>query len=125
MLNEKLLEILSHEVDGSIAIVTQGSEEPHLVNTWNSYINIVDGNKLLIPASGFMKTEKNLLQNNKVKLSICNRHVEGYRGEGTGVIVKGTGEIVKEGPYFDLMKENFSWARAILAVTVDSGKQTL
>ena len=125
MLNEKLLEILSHEVDGAVAIVTQGSEEPHLVNTWNSYINIVDGNKLLIPAAGFMKTEKNLLEDNKVKLSICNRHVDGYRGEGTGVLVEGIGEIIKEGPHFDLMKEKFSWARAILVVTVNSGKQTL
>ncbi len=125
MLNEKLLEILSHKVDGAITICSQGSEGPHLVNTWNSYIEIADGNKLLIPAYGFIKTEKNLLQNNKVLLSICNREVEGYRGVGTGLIVEGTGEILKSGSKFDLMKEKFSWARAVLVITVDSVKQTL
>ena len=125
MLNEKLLEILSHEVDSATTICSQSSEGPHLVNTWNSYINIVDGKKLLIPAYGFIKTEKNLLQNNKVILSICNREVEGYRGAGTGVIVEGTGEILKSGANFDLMKAKFSWARAVLAITIDSAKQTL
>ncbi len=125
MLNEKLLEILSHEVDSAITIVTQGAEGPHLVNTWNSYINIVDGNKLLIPAYGFMKTGRNLLENDKIQLSIANREVAGYRGPGTGLIVLGTGEMLKEGSHFDLMKEKFDWARAILVVTVESAKQTL
>ena len=36
MLNEKLLEILSHPADGEVAIVTQGTDGPHVVNTWNS-----------------------------------------------------------------------------------------
>ena len=58
-------------------------------------------------------------------LSICNREVEGYRGVGTGLIVEGTGEILKSGSKFDLMKEKFSWARAVLVITVDSVKQTL
>lgn len=33
MLNEKLLEVLSHPVDNIVAIVTQGAKEPHVVNT--------------------------------------------------------------------------------------------
>ena len=124
MLNEKLLEILSHKVDSAVTIVTQEAGEAHLVNTWNSYINVVDGNKLLIPAFGFIQTAKNLLENDKVKLSIANKEVEGYRGPGTGVIVEGTGEMLNEGAHFDLMKNKFDWARAILVVTVKSAKQT-
>lgn len=124
MLNEKLLEILSHEVDSAVTMVTQGTEGPHLVNTWNSYINIVEGNKLLIPASGFIKTEKNLLEDDKIKLSITSKEVEGYRGPGTGIIIEGTAKILKEGSHFDLMKKKFDWARAILVVTVESAKQT-
>ncbi|ADO81879.1 pyridoxamine 5'-phosphate oxidase family protein [Ilyobacter polytropus] len=124
MLNEKLLEILSHEVDSAVTIVSEGENGPHLVNTWNSYIQVVEENKLLIPAAGFIKTEKNLLKNNKLRLSICNRNVDGYRGQGTGVIVEGTGEIIKSGEYFDFMKEKFDWARAILVVNIDVAKQT-
>ena len=41
MLNEKLLEVLSHPADGIVAIVTQGKEEPHVVNTWNSYVHVL------------------------------------------------------------------------------------
>lgn len=125
MLNEKLLEVLSHETDGAIAIVSQGETEPHIVNTWNSYVEIIDENKLVIPVAGFKKTEENLSNINKLKLSICNREVEGYQYKGTGLIVEGTGEIVKSGSTFDFMKEKFSWIRAVLVVTVDSVKQTL
>ena len=38
MMNEKLLEVLSHPADGEVAIVTQGIDGPHVVNTWNSYV---------------------------------------------------------------------------------------
>lgn len=125
MLNKKLVEVLSHEVDGAITVVSQGLSDPHLANTWNSYVEIVEDSKLLIPVGGFKKTEKNLLNNNKLKLSICNREVQGYNSKGTGLIVEGKGEFLKSGTHFDLMKEKFPWIRAVLSVTIDSIKQTL
>lgn len=125
MLNEKLLEVLSHEADGAVTIVSQGEKGAHLVNTWNSYIEIVDGDRLLIPIAGFKKTEDNLLNNNRLQLAICNREVKGYQFKGTGLIVEGKGEIIKQGAEFDLMKEKFSWIRGILSVKVLSVKQTL
>ena len=125
MLNEKLLAILSHPADGAVSIVTTGDDGPHLVNTWNSYIVATPDDRLLIPASGFNKTEKNLANRNEAILSIAAREIEGYKGKGTGFIVKGSTRFVKSGEEFDRMKERFSWIRAVLEVTVASAKQML
>jgi len=125
MLNEKLLAILSHPADGAITIVTNGDDGSHVVNTWNSYIAVTPEDKLLIPASGFNKTEKNLSIHNHVILSIASREIEGYRGKGTGFIVNGTTRFVKSGEDFDRMKEKFSWIRAVLEITVTSATQML
>lgn len=125
MLNEKLLSILAHPVDGAISIITNGTDGPHLVNTWNSYITVTSEDKLLIPASGFVKTQRNLSLNNDATLSIASREIEGYRGKGTGFIVKGTTRFITSGEEFDHMKEKFSWIRAVLEVTVVSAKQML
>lgn len=125
MLNEKLLEILSHPVDGAVSIMTNGADGPHLVNTWNSYIEVTSEEKLLIPAYGFLRTEKNIGADNAITLSIASREVEGYRAKGTGVIVKGSAHFIKSGEDFDRMKTKFDWARAVLEVTVIDVKQTL
>jgi hypothetical protein len=125
MLNEKLLAILSHPVDSAVSIVTSGDDGPHLVNTWNSYIEVTSNDKLLIPAAGFVKTERNLSTHNEAILSIANREVEGYKGIGTGFIVKGSTRFIKSGEDFDRMKKKFSWIRAVLEVTVTSAKQML
>ena len=125
MLNEKLLAILSHPVDGAVSIVTNDADGPHLVNTWNSYIVVTADDKLLIPAAGFVKTERNLSTHNEAILSIANREVEGYKGIGTGFIVKGSTRFLKSGEEFDRMKEKFSWIRAVMEVTVTSAKQML
>lgn len=125
MLNEKLLDVLSHPADGAVSIVTNGDDGPHLVNTWNSYIVVTPDDKLLIPAYGFNKTERNLSVNNDVILSIASREIEGYKAKGTGFIVKGTTRFVKSGGDLDRMKERFSWVRAVLEITVTSAKQML
>lgn len=125
MLNEKLLSILSHPVDGAVSIVTNGNDGPHLVNTWNSYIFVTPDNKLLIPAYGYNKTEKNLSNHNEVILSIASKEIEGYQSKGTGFILKGSTRFIKSGEDFDRMKEKFSWARAVMEVTVTSAKQML
>jgi hypothetical protein len=125
MLNEKLLDILSHPADGAITIVTNGNDGSHLVNTWNSYIVVTPDDKLLIPAYGYNKTERNLSTHNQAILSIASREIEGYKGKGTGFIVKGTTRFVKSGEDFDRMKEKFSWVRAVLEITVTDAKQML
>lgn len=125
MLNEKLLDVLSHPADGAVTMVTTGDDGAHVVNTWNSYIVVTPDDKLLIPASGYNKTEKNLSIHNEIILSIASKEIEGYRGKGTGFIVKGTTRFVTSDEDFDRMKEKFSWIRAVLEITVTSAKQML
>jgi hypothetical protein len=125
MLNEKLLEVLSHPTDGEVAIVTQGIDGPHVINTWNSYVCITTNGKLLIPAGRMNKTEKNVEANNLVKLTIGSREVQGLSYKGTGFLITGTAKFVKGGPAFKTIKEKFSWARAALEITIVSVVQTL
>lgn len=125
MINEKLMEVLTNPSDGAIAIVTQGVSEPHVVNSWNSYVNVTPEGKLLIPVGGMMETEKNIGLNKMVKLTIANREVQGKMYKGTGFLIKGTADFLNDGSDFDMMKAKFPWARAILAITVESANQTL
>lgn len=125
MLNEKLKEVLTHPSDGAIAIVTQGINEPHVVNSWNSYVNITPNDKFLIPVGGMNETEKNISRNNKVKLTIANREVQGKMYKGTGFLIKGSAGFIKEGSEFEMMKTKFPWARAVLEITIESADQTL
>ena len=65
MFTEKFLEVLSNE--GVVSIVTCANNEAHVSNTWNSYIVIVEENKILIPAAAMIKTENNININPNVK----------------------------------------------------------
>lgn len=120
---EKMLEVLKH--DGVVAIATMGAEEPHLVNTWNSYVRISDDGRLLIPAGYMHLTEANIQKNNKVLITLGSSKVAGKNGPGTGFLLEGTAAFISSGPDFDRVKARFSWARATLAVTVLSATQTL
>lgn len=125
MINEKLVEVLSHPADGIVAIVTQSAEEPHVVNTWNSYVQVSSDDKLLIPAGFMHKTEENIANNNKVLLTIGSREVQGKMYKGTGFLIKGTARFIKEGTNFEKVKQKFDWARAALEVNIDIAKQTI
>lgn len=125
MLNEKLLEIITHPSDGEVAIVTQGTDEPHIVNTWNSYINITQDDRLLIPVGGMNKTEENIRRNPKVNITIGNREVQGKMYKGAGFLITGTARFLKDGSEFEMLKDRFSWIRAALEITVDTAVQTL
>ena len=123
MFNEKFNEVLSHE--GVVSIVSWSDEGGHVSNTWNSYIVLVDGNKILIPAAGMRKTEKNTVKNPNVKLTLGAKEVMGYKYPGTGFLVEGTAEFVKSGEQFDMMKEKFPFLSRVLEITVSSALQTL
>lgn len=125
MINETLSEVLSHPADGIVAIVTQGADEPHVVNTWNSYVHITQNDKLLIPAGFMHRTEKNIISNNKVQLTIGNREVQGKMNKGTGFLIKGTARFLNGGEEFEMMKNKFVWIRAVLEVTVKHAIQTI
>ena len=123
MIPEKLLEVLKQ--DGVVAIATLGQEGPHLVNTWNSYIRITSDERLLIPVGYMHRTEANIAFNNQVLITLGSSKVAGNMGPGTGFLIKGTAEIAAAGADFDVIKAKFSWARAVMAVTIASATQTL
>jgi predicted pyridoxine 5'-phosphate oxidase superfamily flavin-nucleotide-binding protein len=122
-LPETLLEVLKK--DGIVAIATLGSDGPHMVNTWNSYVRVSEEGRLLIPAGYFHKTEANITANNQVLVTLGSSKVQGLHGPGTGFLIKGTAAFLKEGPEYDATKSTFGWARAVLSITVDSATQTI
>lgn len=124
MLTEKFFDVLKNE--GVVSIVSWGVDEPHMVNTWNSYIVITADERILIPAYAMRRTEKNVNQNSKVKISLGSREVIGYNDyQGTGFIVEGTAQFIEAGTEFDSMKEKFSFLTRVLEITPTSAKQML
>ena len=122
MLNEKFHDVISQE--GIVAIVSWGNGEPHVVNTWNSYLIIQGNDKILIPAAGMRKTEANTEINDKVKLTVGSRE-EGGKKMGRGFLLEGTAKFLKSGPEYDLMKAKCSFTNRVLVVTVTSAEKTL
>jgi hypothetical protein len=122
-LPEALLEVLKH--DGVVAIATLGPEGPHMVNSWNSYIRVAEDGRLLIPAGSMHRTEANVAFNSRVLVTLGSAKVAGLHGAGTGFLIKGTAAFITSGPDFEVVKAEFAWARAALAITPDSMTQTL
>ena len=122
-LSGKFHEVLKHE--GVVSIVSWGVET-HVVNTWNSFLVITEDERILIPAYGFRKTEKNVDVNNQVKLTLGTREVLGYKDyPGTGFLVTGAAKYISAGEEYDMMKEKFSFLTRVLEITVDQAKQML
>lgn len=123
MFTEKFLEVLNNE--GVVSITTCANNEAHVSNTWNSYLVLIDENKILIPAAAMINTENNININPKVKLTVGSHEVMGYRYMGTGFLLEGTARFLKDGEKFKMMREKFPFLTRVLEVTVNSCKQTL
>lgn len=124
MLTEKFYEVLKNE--GVVSIVSWGVAEPHIVNTWNSYLVVTSDERILIPAYAMRRTEKNVNQNNKVKIALGSKEVLGYKDyQGTGFVIEGTAKYLESGSEFDMMKEKFSFLTRVLEITVTSAKQMI
>jgi hypothetical protein len=124
MLTEKFYDVLKNE--GVVSIVSWGAGDPHVVNTWNSYLVVTPDERILIPAYAMRKTEKNVDQNSKIKMALGSKEVLGYNDyQGTGFVVEGTAKYLESGAEFDMMKEKFSFLTRVLEITVTSAKQML
>lgn len=123
MLPEKFFDVKNQE--GVVSIVSWSEGEPHVVNTWNSYVTVTSDERLLIPAAGMRKTQKNVEQNNRVKVTIGSKEVMGYKYPGTGFLIEATAKFVESGSEFEMMKEKFPFLNRVLEITVSSAKQTL
>ena len=78
MLPEKLKKVLSYE--GVVSITTWTEAGPHVTNTWNSYTETTDDDRILIPAAGMTSTEEDLAVNANLILTAGTREVEGFNG---------------------------------------------
>lgn len=117
MIDDTVRNVLRHE--GALAIVTGANGGPHLVGTWNSYVEILDENTLSIPAGGMQTTENNVRAGSPVQLLIASREVpgkDGYRGAGFRVV--GRGEFQQGTAAHRRLQERFPWCRAALVVHV-------
>lgn len=123
MFNEYFLEVLKHE--GVVSVTSWANDNVHVANTWNSYLQITDDNRILIPAAWFNKTQKNVDVQNKIIMTLGSREVQGKMGMGTGFVVDGTANFLTEGSDFDRMKEKFSFLTRVLEIKADSIRQTI
>ena len=122
-LSEKFFEVLQHE--GVVSIVSWGVET-HVANTWNSYLVVTEDERILIPAYGFRKTEKNVNVNSNVKLTLGSKDVLGYNYyQGTGFLINGTARYISFGDEYDFMEQKFLFLTRVLEITVETAKQML
>jgi hypothetical protein len=122
-MDQLIREISQHE--GTATIVTIGPDGPHVVATWNSYLDPWDDDTLLIPVGGYLQTERNLATDRRMIMLIGSKAVTGKRGPGTGVRLTGNATFESSGPRFDRVKNRFPWARACLSFTVGNCEQLL
>ena len=94
-------------------------------NTWNSYLRIPRDGKLLIPAAGMKKTEKNVELNKNVKLTLSAKNVKGLWGMGAGFLLEGEASFIYEGEEFEMMKNLFPFMTRVLEIDAKKIIQTL
>lgn len=124
MFTEKFYEVLNHE--GVVSITSWGQDEPHVTNTWNSYLVVTEDERILIPAAGLRSTEEDVNINNRVKVTFGSKEVLGFNDyQGTGFLVEGTARFIDSGLEFEMMREKFPFANRVLEITALSAKQLL
>ena len=122
-LSEKFLAVVKCE---GVVSITSWGVETHVANTWNSFLVVTEDERILIPAYGFRKTEKNVHVNSHVLLTLGTREVLGYKDyPGTGFLVKGTAKYISSGREYDMMKEKFPFLTRVLEITVTKATQML
>ncbi len=105
-----------------IAIATAGPDGPHVVATWGEYVRAlgIKDDTLLVPVGLMRRTEQNLKNDSRVELLCGTRAVQGAHGPGKGCSILGRGQMLTSGAAFDAVKAKFPWARAALAVKVET-----
>jgi len=111
-----------------VAIATTGPAGPHLAGTWGGYIRalgIKGDETILVPAGGYMETEQNLKQDDRIELLCGTRQVQGVNGPGKGCRIRGTGQLQTTGELAEMARKKFPWARGVLVIKVDEALEQL
>lgn len=122
MISETLKCVMQKE--GVVAIVAQGKEFPHVVNTWHSYVR-VGKDSFIVPVGGMHGMEEALNHDERVLVTVGSKEVEGLHGMGTGFLLSGHAKMISEGEEYDLMQKRYPWARAIMNITILTATQTV
>ncbi len=121
-----MLDVLVRAVlaqEGSAALVTAGSEGPHLVATWHSYMEILDDQTIAFPAGGLKKTEANIKAGSPVQM-IIGAQGEGGKG-GKGYRLTGAAEFQKGTEVHERLRARFPWCRAAVVMTLNKVEKVL
>lgn len=124
ILEDNFLEVLRNE--GVVSIVSMNETEPHIANTWNSFVQISEEGNILIPAAGMQATEKNVGLNNKIKIALGSKEVMGFNNyQGCGFLIEGTASFINSGANFNFMKEKFPFISRVLELEINSIQQKI
>lgn len=121
MLDATVLGVLKAE--GSATFMTKGPAGPHLVATWQSYLDPMDARTLVFPAAGYRVTEANLAHDPSVQMIIGKQR--GADGAALGFRLSGTAEVQSEGVLRERMKAKYPWCRAAVVMTVTGVERIL
>ena len=104
-----------------IAIVTQGTDGPHLVGNWCDYAQRIglDDERIVLPAGRYKRTEENLKRDSRIQLMVASRAVRGARTPGQGGVIHGKGSVQVDGEFAARAKAVFPWARGALVIEVE------
>lgn len=111
------------ETEGSATFVTMGPEGPHLVATWQSYLDVIDDHTLAFPAGGYRATEANLQRDPTVQMVIGSKG--GPSGAAIGFRLSGTAELRSGEALHERLKAAFPWCRAAVVMHVAKVERVL
>jgi len=74
---------------------------------------------------GMQGMEEALHHDDRVLVTVGSKEVEGLHGMGTGFLLSGHAKMVFDGDAYDVAKESYPWARAIMKITILSATQTV
>lgn len=125
LFNEVFLDCVK-DGGGIVSVASVSAEgKPHIANTWNKYLILTPDEKILMPCFGFRHTEKNTETQSYVEVVIGSDKVQGKMGMGTGFLLTGKAEFLKEGPLFTQMHDKCPFANRVLVFTPETCRQTI
>jgi hypothetical protein len=114
MLDANVRAVLGAE--GSATFVTKGADGPHLVATWQSYLDVVDDETLVFPAGGYRMTEANLARDPSIQMIIADKRSPA--GPAIGFRLTGTAELQSTNAQHERLKAKYPWCRGVVVMHV-------
>lgn len=109
--------------EGSATFLTTGPGGPHLVATWQSYLDVVDDSTITFPAGGYRVTEENLKAGSPVQMVIGSRGAAA--GSGAGFRLSGTASLESGNKAHERVRAKYPWCRAAVVFRVTKVEQIL